>query len=81
MLTLTTSCRLSATRRKRKTPPSAATADEVKTFVQGSTIPSLHTTKPPGIAALSLAKDGELVVTGGCVLFLLARPPKVESRC
>ncbi|GAA5900537.1 hypothetical protein JCM8208_000528 [Rhodotorula glutinis] len=56
---------LSATRRKRKTPPSAATADEVKTFVQGATIPSLHTTKPPGIAALTLAKDGELVVTGG----------------
>ncbi|BGP49722.1 hypothetical protein JCM10450v2_005627 [Rhodotorula kratochvilovae] len=56
---------LSATRRKRKTPPEAATADEVKTFVQGNTIPSLHTTKPPGIAALTLAKDGELIVTGG----------------
>jgi pre-mRNA-processing factor 19 len=60
-------CRLSATRKKRKPSPECATPDDVKAYAQSTTIPSLHTTKPPGISSLALAKDGDLVVTGGCV--------------
>ncbi|POY73405.1 hypothetical protein BMF94_3743 [Rhodotorula taiwanensis] len=60
-----TAATLSAGRKKRKPSPEAATIDEVKAFVQGTTIPSVHTTKPPGVAALTLAKNGELFVSGG----------------
>ncbi|GAA5990215.1 hypothetical protein JCM10908_005877 [Rhodotorula pacifica] len=56
---------LSATRKKRKPSPDAASVDEIKAFAQGTTIPSVHTTKPPGVAALTLAKNGELFVSGG----------------
>lgn len=57
---------LSATRKKRKPSPDAASVDEVKAFAQGTVIPSVHTTKPPGVSALTLAKNGELFVSGGC---------------
>ncbi|KAG0656235.1 hypothetical protein C6P46_000391 [Rhodotorula mucilaginosa] len=56
---------LSATRKKRKPSPDAASVDEVKAFAQGTVIPSVHTTKPPGVSALTLAKNGELFVSGG----------------
>lgn len=58
--------RLSATRKKRKPSPDAASVDEVKAFAQATVIPSVHTTKPPGVSALTLAKNGELFVSGGC---------------
>lgn len=57
--------RLSATRKKRKPSPDAASVDEIKAFAQGATVPSVHTTKPPGVSALTLAKNGELFVSGG----------------
>jgi len=56
---------LSATRKKRKPTAEYATPAEVKTYVQASTVPSMHTTKPPGLSALTLAKEGSLIVTGG----------------
>ncbi|BGP17823.1 hypothetical protein JCM10213_008377 [Rhodosporidiobolus nylandii] len=60
-----TNAALSSTRKKRKPSPESATPADVKTFVQTTAIPSLHTTKPPGVSALALAKDGEVLVTGG----------------
>ncbi|GAA5894225.1 hypothetical protein JCM6882_007606 [Rhodosporidiobolus microsporus] len=60
-----TNAALSATRKKRKPAPEAATPADVKTFTQTATVPSLHTTKPPGVSALDLAKDGQVLVTGG----------------
>ncbi|GJN90393.1 hypothetical protein Rhopal_003404-T1 [Rhodotorula paludigena] len=56
---------LSATRRKRKVPSEAATVDQVKAFVEADKLTSMHTTKPPGVSALSLVKEGSIVVTGG----------------
>ncbi|ORY74061.1 putative nuclear matrix protein [Leucosporidium creatinivorum] len=56
---------LSATRKKRKPAEGYATPASLKTYVQSATVPSLHGTKPPGIAALDLAKSGSLIVTGG----------------
>ncbi|GAA5874731.1 hypothetical protein JCM3774_004794 [Rhodotorula dairenensis] len=60
-----TAAALSATRKKRKPSPDAASLDEIKAFAQDTTIPSVHTTKPPGVSALTLAKNGELFVSGG----------------
>ncbi|KAM0745785.1 WD40 repeat-like protein [Meredithblackwellia eburnea MCA 4105] len=61
-----TSKSLSATRKKRKPPAGWTTVDQIKTFVQTTTVPSMHGTKPPGISALALGgKEKELVVTGG----------------
>ncbi|GAA5833028.1 hypothetical protein JCM11251_006484 [Rhodosporidiobolus azoricus] len=60
-----TNAALSATRKKRKPAAEAATPADVKTFTQTATVPSLHTTKPPGVSALDLAKDGQVLVTGG----------------
>ncbi|GAA5992507.1 hypothetical protein JCM11641_001916 [Rhodosporidiobolus odoratus] len=56
---------LSGTRKKRKPSPETATPADIKAYVQTATVPSLHTTKPPGVSALALAKDGEVLVTGG----------------
>ncbi|WWD17845.1 hypothetical protein CI109_102289 [Kwoniella shandongensis] len=56
---------LSSGRKKRKPAPGYTKADDVKAFVQTSHVPSLHATKPAGITALDLAKDGNVVVTGG----------------
>lgn len=59
---------LSATRKKRKVAPEYVKPAELKNYVQTAAITSLHGTKPPGIAALDLAKSGSLIVTGGFVL-------------
>lgn len=58
-------CSLSATRKKRKPAPDAATPAEIKTYTETSNIPSVHGTKPPGISALALAKEATVTVTGG----------------
>jgi pre-mRNA-processing factor 19 len=57
--------RLSAVRRKRKPAPGYVKADNVRTFVQSSTVPSLHSTKPAGITALDLCVGKDLALTGG----------------
>lgn len=56
---------LSSVRKKRKPAPGYATADSVKSYVQTSSVPSMHGTKPPGINALDLSVDGKTIVTGG----------------
>lgn len=56
---------LSSVRKKRKPAPGYANADAVKSYVQANHVPSLHATKPAGITALDVAKDGNVVVTGG----------------
>ncbi|WWC99723.1 hypothetical protein V866_006628 [Kwoniella sp. B9012] len=56
---------LSSGRKKRKPAPGYSKADQVKGFTQTSHVPSLHATKPAGITALDVAKDGNIVVTGG----------------
>ena len=58
-------CSLSSVRKKRKPAPGYVNAETLKKFVQINHIPSLHATKPPGISALDLAADGNVVVTGG----------------
>ncbi|GAA5889605.1 hypothetical protein JCM5296_002409 [Sporobolomyces johnsonii] len=60
-----TNAALSATRKKRKPAPDAATPAEIKTYTQTTTVPSMHGTKPPGVSALTLAKDATIIVTGG----------------
>lgn len=56
---------LSLTRKKRKPEPGYVSKTTIKEYVQTSHVPSLHATKPAGITALDLAKDGKTVVTGG----------------
>ena len=46
-------------------PAEYAKAANVSTYVQKSHVPSLHATKPAGITALDLSKDGNVAVTGG----------------
>jgi pre-mRNA-processing factor 19 len=57
---------LSAVRKKRKAPAGSATVAEVKEYTSTHTIPSLHSSSPPGITsiALSTATPGKFV-TGG----------------
>ncbi|CAH7674885.1 WD40-repeat-containing domain protein [Phakopsora pachyrhizi] len=61
-----TSKSLTVTRKKRKVPEGYASPADLKTFIQQSSIPSLHSTKPPGITCLQVTglKDN-LIVTGG----------------
>lgn len=56
---------LSSTRRKRKPAADYAKPADLADYVQKSHVPSLHATKPAGITTLDLAKDGNVVVTGG----------------
>ncbi|KAJ9125771.1 hypothetical protein QFC24_002555 [Naganishia onofrii] len=56
---------LSSTRKKRKPAPGYSNAEQVKSFTQQTTVPSLHATKPAGITALDVSMDGNLAVTGG----------------
>ncbi|KAJ9121807.1 hypothetical protein QFC22_002430 [Naganishia vaughanmartiniae] len=56
---------LSSTRKKRKPAPGYTNAEHVKSFIQQTTVPSLHATKPAGITALDVSMDGNLAVTGG----------------
>jgi pre-mRNA-processing factor 19 len=56
---------LTSVRRKRKPAPGYSNADTVKEYTQLSHYPSQHATKPPGITALDVAADGNVVLTGG----------------
>lgn len=56
---------LSSVRKKRKPAAGYANAAAVKGYTQINHVPSLHATKPAGISALDVAKDGNIVVTGG----------------
>ncbi|KAL1934436.1 hypothetical protein VTP01DRAFT_6618 [Rhizomucor pusillus] len=60
-----TSERLSQGRRKRKPPAEHTPVDVVKTFTQTSTIPSLHTSRSPGITAVDVDHSGRYILTGG----------------
>lgn len=60
-----TNASLSSVRKKRKPAPGYANAETVKTYVQVKQIGSMHGTKPPGVSALDLSKDGKTIVTGG----------------
>ncbi|MBW0534235.1 hypothetical protein O181_073950 [Austropuccinia psidii MF-1] len=62
----TTSQTLMAKRKKRKVPPTYASSEAIKSYVQTTSIPSLHSTKPPGVTCLQVTgMDDTLVVTGG----------------
>ncbi|KAI8140448.1 WD40-repeat-containing domain protein [Fennellomyces sp. T-0311] len=60
-----TSESLSQGRRKRKPPAEHTSADEIKTFQQTSTIPSMHTSRSPGITCVDVDHSGQLILTGG----------------
>lgn len=62
---MATNAALSSVRKKRKPAPGYATADTIKSYVETTSISSMHGTKPPGINALDLASDGKTIVTGG----------------
>ncbi|KAK4686241.1 pre-mRNA-processing factor 19, partial [Tremellales sp. Uapishka_1] len=62
---LDTSASLSSVRKKRKPAPGYVTAATLKTYTQTTHVPSLHATKPAGIAAIDLASDSNKVLTGG----------------
>lgn len=62
-----TSAALSSTRKaklKRK-PEGYTQASDVSKFAQLESIPSLHTTRSPGVTALDVSLDGDLCLTGG----------------
>lgn len=72
---------LSAARKKRpkQAPAEWATAATIGQLTETETVPSMHTTKPPGISSLDVANDGSLVLTGGCVRrasVLSGEPPR-----
>lgn len=52
-------------RKKRKAPEGYAASENIAAYAQSTAIPSMHTTKPPGIACLDTTKDGQVTVTGG----------------
>ncbi|KAI7853041.1 WD40-repeat-containing domain protein [Circinella umbellata] len=56
---------LSEGRRKRKPPAEHTSIDEVKTFTQTSTIPSMHTSRSPGITSVDVDHSGQFILTGG----------------
>ncbi|EGG10232.1 uncharacterized protein MELLADRAFT_33857, partial [Melampsora larici-populina 98AG31] len=61
-----TSQALSATRKKRKVPAGYATPASLKSYTQQISIPSLHSTKPPGITCMQVTGQNDcLLVTGG----------------
>ncbi|KAK4052015.1 hypothetical protein OIO90_004545 [Microbotryomycetes sp. JL221] len=51
--------------KQRVVETNQSTPEDVKSFTQTHSIPSLHGTKPPGISALDAADGGQLFVTGG----------------
>lgn len=62
----TTSKALMATRKKRQIPAGYASPAVLKTYIQKTSIPSLHSTKPPGITCMKVTGlDDNLIVTGG----------------
>ncbi|KDN52819.1 WD40 repeat-like protein [Tilletiaria anomala UBC 951] len=63
-----TAARLSSQRKpksKQKAPAGYATPAQVPSFAQTKSLPSMHSTKPPGISALALSGNGNWVITGG----------------
>lgn len=56
---------LSAVRKKRKTPEGYPTNEAIASYTQSDAVTSMHSTKPPGISSLAVAKDGSLLLTGG----------------
>ncbi|KAI7903503.1 WD40-repeat-containing domain protein [Cokeromyces recurvatus] len=61
-----TSEELSQNRRSKKKPPvEFASIDSVKTYTQTSTIPSLHSSRSPGITAMDVSQNGNFILTGG----------------
>ncbi|KAI9028350.1 WD40-repeat-containing domain protein [Phycomyces nitens] len=60
-----TSETLSQGRRKRKPPTDYTSVETIKTFTQTSTIPSLHSSRTPGITAVDVDITGKLILTGG----------------
>ncbi|EPQ32407.1 uncharacterized protein PFL1_00603 [Pseudozyma flocculosa PF-1] len=63
-----TAQRLSAQRKaksKRKAPEGYATAADIGSFAETQNIPSMHSTKPPGVTCLDVSADGNLIATGG----------------
>ncbi|PWN32744.1 putative PRP19-non-snRNP spliceosome component required for DNA repair [Meira miltonrushii] len=62
-----TSATLSSTRKaKMKRKPEGYTqASSVSQFAQLESVPSLHTTRSPGVTALDVSLDGDLLLTGG----------------
>lgn len=61
------SATLSSTRKaklKRK-PEGYTQASSVSQFAQLESVPSLHTTRSPGVTALDVSLDGDLLLTGG----------------
>ncbi|PLW18773.1 hypothetical protein PCANC_10923 [Puccinia coronata f. sp. avenae] len=62
----TTSKALMASRKKRQIPVGYASPAALKTYVQQKSIPSLHSTKPPGITCLKVTGlSDHLIITGG----------------
>lgn len=62
----TTSKALMATRKKRQIPAGYASPGALKTYVQKTCIPSLHSTKPPGITCVKVTGlEDNLIITGG----------------
>ncbi|KAI8089593.1 WD40-repeat-containing domain protein [Halteromyces radiatus] len=60
-----TSNTLSQGRRKRKPPTEYTNAETIQTFMQSSTIPSMHTSRTPGITAVDVDASGKYILTGG----------------
>jgi pre-mRNA-processing factor 19 len=58
---------LTAERKKRgkKKPEGLTTVDEIKSFEQLSSHPSLHSASIPGILALDISSDSKRILTGG----------------
>ena len=64
----TTAQRLSSQRKpksKRKPPTGYSTTDDVSAFSQVKSLPSMHSTKPPGVTALAFSANGKWALTGG----------------
>ncbi|SAM08568.1 hypothetical protein [Absidia glauca] len=60
-----TSNTLSQGRRKRKPPTDYTSAESIQTFSETSTIPSMHTSRSPGITAVDVDASGHNILTGG----------------
>jgi pre-mRNA-processing factor 19 len=50
---------------KRKAPEGYATRETLATYTQLASLPSMHSTKPPGVTALDVSSSGALLLTGG----------------
>ncbi|CEH17939.1 mRNA splicing factor [Ceraceosorus bombacis] len=50
---------------KRKAPAGYASAADVREFKTTTSLPSMHSTKPPGVTSLDVSSSGNLLLTGG----------------